>query len=132
MIRKHNKAQSLIEYGLILGIITVALLSMQVYFKRGVQSVVKVVADDFGPQGEAVKDLEIAVKKKVYYEGYDSGGEHVPPKFAVNSKGTNKSAQTKIVSKDASVYTGTTSSSTVGAEESSVAIGADYKQRKIE
>lgn len=45
-----RKAQSLIEYSLILAIIGAVLLGMQVYMKRGIQGVVKTAADQLGPQ----------------------------------------------------------------------------------
>ena len=51
------------EYALILGVVTVALLGMQAYFKRGIQSVIKVTADGYGFQGEPVKPLEIKIKE---------------------------------------------------------------------
>lgn len=63
---KDKRGQNLLEYGLIIGIVTVALLGMQTYFKRGVQSVIKVVADNYGPQGDPIKDAEIAIKKQIY------------------------------------------------------------------
>ncbi|MFA5357037.1 MAG: hypothetical protein WC301_06545 [Candidatus Omnitrophota bacterium] len=64
-----NLGQNLIEYGLILSIITVALLAMQVYFKRGVQAVVKVAADDFSgysKHGDLISNIEMAAKQKIY------------------------------------------------------------------
>lgn len=131
-MKKFNKAQSLIEYGLIIGVITVALVTMQTYFKRGIQSMVKVVADDYGQQGEPVRDVEIAVKKKVYYEGYKDGNEDRPPQLAVNSKGTSESSQTKINQGDSSTLTKMSTSNTISGEESSFAVGADYRDRKIE
>ncbi len=45
---KMKKAQSIIEYALLIAVATVALMAMQAYFKRGVQSVVKVSADQLG------------------------------------------------------------------------------------
>lgn len=123
MIMKNNKAQSLIEYGLILGIVTVALLSMQAYFKRGIQSVVKVAADDYGPQGEPVRDVEIAIKKKVYY---DEG------KLAVNSKGTSTWEQTRRNLGDSDIQTTILGGNTINGEEPSVLIGGDYKRRKLQ
>lgn len=83
-MRYHNKAQNFVEYTLILGIVGVALISMQTYFKRGIQSVIKVTADDLGPQGEPLaskfrddpgvralkvedmKKVELATKAKLY------------------------------------------------------------------
>ncbi len=62
--RMNNKAQNFVEYTLILGIVGLALFSMQAYFKRGIQSVIKVTADDLGPQGQPLfrKFLDNPVK----------------------------------------------------------------------
>lgn len=46
----RSLGQSIGEYVLLLGIITVALLSMQVYMKRGIQAMIKVSADQLGSQ----------------------------------------------------------------------------------
>lgn len=45
-----KKAQSVIEYTLILALIGAALAAMQVYMKRGLQGAVKVATDQLGPQ----------------------------------------------------------------------------------
>lgn len=45
-----KKAQSVIEYALLLALIGAAVVAMQVYMKRGLQAVVKVTADQLGPQ----------------------------------------------------------------------------------
>jgi len=63
--KKKNSGQNLMEYGLILGVVAIALLTMQTYFKRGIQSVIKVVADDYGPQGDPVGRLEMAIKSNI-------------------------------------------------------------------
>lgn len=44
------KAQSIIEYALLLGIIGLALGVMQLYFKRGIQAAIKVSADQLASQ----------------------------------------------------------------------------------
>lgn len=44
------RGQSMIEYVLLLGVVSVALIAMQVYMKRGIQGAVKVSADQLGPQ----------------------------------------------------------------------------------
>jgi len=52
------KGQTVIEYIVLIGIITVALFYMGPLFKRGVQSLVKVTSDQIGNQEDA--DQEIA------------------------------------------------------------------------
>ena len=45
-----KKAQSVIEYAILLALVGAALAGMQVYMKRGLQGVVKFQADQLGPQ----------------------------------------------------------------------------------
>jgi Flp pilus assembly pilin Flp len=45
---RREKAQNLSEYALILGVVSLALIVMQPYFKRGIQGVIKATADDLG------------------------------------------------------------------------------------
>ena len=42
---KRNKAQSVLEVGLLLGIVAMALMAMQIYVKRGVQGSLKKAVD---------------------------------------------------------------------------------------
>lgn len=51
--KQNSKAQSISEYVILFGIITAALLGMQVYMKRGIQAVIKVAADEIGLQQDA-------------------------------------------------------------------------------
>lgn len=48
-----NKAQSMLEYTILLIIIIAALLTMQVYMKRGIQGRWKQAVDDLGEQYDA-------------------------------------------------------------------------------
>ncbi|MBU0504005.1 MAG: hypothetical protein ABH882_02085 [Candidatus Omnitrophota bacterium] len=48
-MRKRNKAQNLSEYAIILGLVSVALITMQVYMKRGVQGKLRDLADQISP-----------------------------------------------------------------------------------
>ncbi|MCK5492002.1 MAG: hypothetical protein KAJ14_02700 [Candidatus Omnitrophica bacterium] len=52
MINKRKKAQSINEYALILGIIAVVLVSMQTYFKRGINGLIRRSADEIGDIAE--------------------------------------------------------------------------------
>lgn len=54
-----KRAQGLTEYALIIATVAAALLTMQVYFKRGVQSVVKVSVDQLGGFGSGVSPQEV-------------------------------------------------------------------------
>jgi hypothetical protein len=48
----NKKAQSLSEYALILGVVSLALLAMQPYFKRGIQGIAKATLDDLSAPAE--------------------------------------------------------------------------------
>lgn len=48
--RKNKKAQSMLEYALVLIAICLALLAMQAYLSRGMQGKIKTIADDLGTQ----------------------------------------------------------------------------------
>lgn len=52
-----NKGQTVVEYIVLIGIITVALFYMGPLFKRGVQSLVKVTSDQIGGQQNAEQDF---------------------------------------------------------------------------
>ncbi len=49
----RNKGQSIMEYAIVLGVVAIALASMSLYFRRGIQSVVKAAADEAGNQTDA-------------------------------------------------------------------------------
>ena len=55
-----NKGQTIVEYIVLIGIITVALFYMGPLFKRGVQSLVKVTSDQIGGQQNAEQDFQDA------------------------------------------------------------------------
>jgi uncharacterized protein (UPF0333 family) len=48
-----NKSQSVLEYAIVLGLVIFALSAMALYFRRGIQSVIKVAADEVGSQKDA-------------------------------------------------------------------------------
>jgi Flp pilus assembly pilin Flp len=53
-----KRAHNIVEYSLVIGVVTVALMAMNTYFKRGIQGIIKVVADDMGDQGESFTNSE--------------------------------------------------------------------------
>ncbi|MBF0490973.1 MAG: hypothetical protein HQL15_10285 [Candidatus Omnitrophica bacterium] len=57
--KKDNHAQSVLEYLLLIGIVTMVLIYMGTDFKRGIQSVVKVTADQMGNQTGAEQDFSL-------------------------------------------------------------------------
>lgn len=66
------------EYGMVFGIVAAALIGMRIYFQRGVQSVIKVVADDYSnqSQGAPINNIELAAKMQIYQvEGKDFGSQ---------------------------------------------------------
>lgn len=48
MAQMKNKAQSILEYAILIGIIAAALSTMQIYLRRGIQSVIRAAADEVG------------------------------------------------------------------------------------
>jgi hypothetical protein len=73
-----KRAHSLLEYSIILGIVGVALFAMQTHFKRGIQGMLKVIADDMGPQGDPQKNLAEADYRRQELEALKNkyGFEH--------------------------------------------------------
>lgn len=52
----NNKAQSIMEYAIIIGLVVAGLSAMQVYIRRGIQAGIKVAADELGNQEDAEID----------------------------------------------------------------------------
>jgi len=50
MNKKYLKAQSVLEYAVVIGVITAALIAMQVYVKRGIQGGMRSSLDSVGEQ----------------------------------------------------------------------------------
>jgi len=49
----RGNSQSIIEYVLVIGVVMAVLIGMQAYMKRGIQGVIKTVADQVGQQSKA-------------------------------------------------------------------------------
>lgn len=58
---KKSKAQSISEYIMVISIVSAALVAMNVYFKRAVQAVVKVSADEIGSQSGGLTESDYEV-----------------------------------------------------------------------
>ncbi len=59
MINKYFRAQVLLEYIIIIGIVTIVLFAIFHAAKRGIQSVVKITADQVGNQQDADQVSEV-------------------------------------------------------------------------
>lgn len=46
----NRKAQSTLEYAVIIAVVVAALIAMQAYFKRGLQGKIRTASDDIGEQ----------------------------------------------------------------------------------
>lgn len=64
------RGQAIVEYALLFGIITAALLGMQIYAKRGVQVGIKAMADRLSPYAND-PDGELAQRDGIRYESRD-------------------------------------------------------------
>jgi len=73
---KIKKAQSTLEYALLVGLVVGALLSMQNYMKRGLQGKFQAIGDQFGDQyspGETERVDEMTVRNATITEVTTSG-----------------------------------------------------------
>ncbi|MBN2097053.1 MAG: hypothetical protein JW714_01090 [Candidatus Omnitrophica bacterium] len=64
MWRFNKKGQSVFEYAIILGVVGVALMAMQVYLRRGIQSGIRIAADELGEQDVFFRDREVSVTEE--------------------------------------------------------------------
>ncbi len=55
----NKKAQSIMEYLILVGIVTAVIVSMSTSLKRSIQSYVKVTADQIGSQQDAEQQVEL-------------------------------------------------------------------------
>ncbi len=74
LARKHllfRRGQSISEYMLVFGLVAIALISMQVYMKRGIQAVVKVATDELGGQQAEETDPEKGTLSNTTFYTFD-------------------------------------------------------------
>jgi len=60
-----KKAQSILEYVTLIGIIAAALAAMQIYFQRGIQATVKAAADEIGSQKKGAMEYDYKLDWKI-------------------------------------------------------------------
>jgi len=95
-----RRGQSMLEYTIIVGIVTVVLYYMGTGIKRGMQSLVKVTSDQVGNQQNADQD----------FNAVDQGG-YMSGSYALTQENKSKQAsETGYISNitNAAVYTGNT------------------------
>lgn len=63
-MRQNLKAQSILEYVVLAGIVSAALLAMSLYFRRSVQAMIKLASDEVGRQEEAEEIIPTESTKK--------------------------------------------------------------------
>jgi len=80
--------QTILEYTMLIGIITVVLFYMGTGIKRGVQSLVKVTADQMGNQQNSDQDFNDTMTG--YMEGSNAATEEVNNKEAVETGWRNE------------------------------------------
>ena len=61
-----SKGQAVVEYAILIGVVTVAIVGMQTYAKRGLQAGIKLAADQLGDQRQGASEIDLSVdwKKK--------------------------------------------------------------------
>lgn len=57
-LKDYNHAQMFVEYAIVCGIVVMILISMNVLIKRGIQGMVKSVADQIGNQANADQSFD--------------------------------------------------------------------------
>ncbi len=60
---RENRAELMVEYALVIGIVVTALMSMQAYMQRGIQGVIKTTADNLAAPAmeySQIKDSQLA------------------------------------------------------------------------
>ena len=57
--------QAIVEYAILIGVITAAIVGMQTYAKRGIQATVKLAADQIGSQRQGGQDISAEVEFRI-------------------------------------------------------------------
>lgn len=81
MLTKIRKAQSTLEYALLIGVIVGAFLAMQNYLKRSLQGRMQIIGDQMGDQyspGLTKRTEQMLVHHESIIEEMQSGASHSP------------------------------------------------------
>lgn len=96
---KKTKGQSTMEYAILIIIIIGALLSIQVYIKRGVQGRLKSAADDIGEQFSPGNTNSFVVTNS-YSSTNDTYTNGITTSKLINKETSNTTIDTKILNVD--------------------------------
>ena len=66
-LKNNNRAQIFLEYAIICGVSIMVLISMNAMIKRGIQGMIKSVADQIGNQDDAEQQFEDSVYLESQY-----------------------------------------------------------------
>ena len=55
---RGRSAQSILEYTILLGLVTMAFLTMRVYVRRGIAAAIKISADEIGAQDDGLAEVD--------------------------------------------------------------------------
>ena len=97
-----KKAQSTLEYAILIIVIIAALISIQVYIKRGIQGRLKSSADDIGDQFSPGNTNVIVAQKVVSRERQNFGveGQGVQSSNLIEPEKVNAVTRSVIVNND--------------------------------
>ena len=70
---RKEKAQSIMEYAILIGIVSAAIMAMNVYVKRGVQAGIKFSADQMGSQKNGMLSKDYDKQETIRLSQYESG-----------------------------------------------------------
>lgn len=107
-----KKAQSVIEYTLILALIGAALAAMQVYMKRGLQGAVKVAADQLGPQQYQYQQTNPNGAQIYFRNGQTESMGNSTSRGTIRTAVSAGGAQTKTMDTDETITSSSNSNST--------------------
>ena len=96
---KKVKGQSTMEYAILIIIIIGALLSIQVYIKRGVQGRLKSAADDIGEQFSP-GNTNLTVTTRSFSHTFDTFNQGVTRSELIENEVTNITTEMNIVNVD--------------------------------
>jgi hypothetical protein len=102
----NKKAQNFSEYALIIAVVTILLFGMQVYFKRGIQGVIKATSDDLGtPVKEITENAnsQFLGVKEYNMKAYSAEPTTVTSGQEIVTAEENKGARTTTINKDETI-----------------------------